>query len=101
MKRQSVESQLIASIGYDPDKEQLEIEFRKNGNVYRYSGFGAVAWKDFTEATSKGRFFLQFVKPGNYTYQRIEEPSEDAQTQAARSAEADAQATGSEATEKY
>lgn len=35
MKRQSVESSNLASIGYDAENEILEVEF-KHGGVYQY-----------------------------------------------------------------
>ena len=35
MERQSVSSSNLASVGYDPNSETLEIEF-KGGTIYRY-----------------------------------------------------------------
>ena len=35
MKRQSVESSNLASVGYDEEKQILEVQF-KHGGVYQY-----------------------------------------------------------------
>lgn len=36
MDRQPVSSSSVASVGYDPDSETLEVEFLKNRFVYQY-----------------------------------------------------------------
>jgi hypothetical protein len=36
MQRVSVDSNSIASIGYAPERQVLELEFRQSGEVYQY-----------------------------------------------------------------
>src|SRR5215469_14482259 len=54
MKRASVDSTSIASIGYDPRRRELEVEFRESGDVYRYFGVSAGEYADLMAAKSKG-----------------------------------------------
>lgn len=61
MKRESVDSSMISSIGYDPSTKILEIEFN-SGAVWHYFNFPKSLWKDFKNADSYGRFFLDYIK---------------------------------------
>jgi hypothetical protein len=61
MNRQKVSSSNIDAIGYDEGSQTLEIEF-KTGSIYQYSGVAAHIYDGFLRATSKGRFFDQFVR---------------------------------------
>jgi hypothetical protein len=54
MRRTPVESTSIASIGYDPRRRELEIEFRERGDVYRYSDVAAEEHAELPAAESKG-----------------------------------------------
>ncbi len=49
-------SSMMASVGYDPRRRTLEIEFR-TGGVYRYFRVPAPVFRALREAPSKGRFF--------------------------------------------
>jgi len=62
MRRVAVDSETIASIGYDPRRRELEIEFRGNGDVYRYFGVSAGEHADFMAAESKGTYLNQVFK---------------------------------------
>jgi hypothetical protein len=64
MRRRPVDSSAIASVGYDPAREMLELEFR-SGNVYRYFGVPEEIYEDFLQARSKGQFFGTFIR-GQY-----------------------------------
>lgn len=64
MRRKPIDSSAIASVGYDPEKETLEVEFQ-SGNVYRYSGVPEEIYEDLLRARSKGRFFGTFIR-GQY-----------------------------------
>jgi hypothetical protein len=64
MRRNPIDSSAIASVGYDPEKETLEVEFQ-SGNVYRYSGVPEEIYDDLLRARSKGRFFGTFIR-GQY-----------------------------------
>ena len=61
MKRTSVNSSSIASIGYDEAVSLLEIEFKK-GTVYQYANVPKSLFDALMKATSKGRFFDQNIR---------------------------------------
>jgi hypothetical protein len=64
MRRRPVDSSAIASVGYDPARETLELEFR-SGNVYRYFGVPQEIYEDLIHAPSMGRFFGSYIR-GQY-----------------------------------
>lgn len=61
MNRTPVASSQIASVGYDPKTETLEIEF-PNGAVYSYSDCVPSVHERLMEAESIGKFFGQYIK---------------------------------------
>jgi hypothetical protein len=61
MDRQSVSSSNIASVGYNPDSETLEIEFL-NGRVYEYYNVPHFMHERLMEASSVGIFFNAEIK---------------------------------------
>ena len=56
-------SQMISSIVYDPDTETLEVEFASNNSLYQYSKVPKYLYDSFMNDKSKGRFFLDKIKP--------------------------------------
>lgn len=73
MRRTLVESSQISSIGYDPTKSLLEIQFKNakgEGPVYEYYNVPAEAHAALMAAESKGRHFRQAVK-GVYGYKKV------------------------------
>lgn len=66
MRMYLTESTLIASYGYDPEKQEMDIDFHKGG-VYRYFGVTQEAFNEFLRAPSKGKHFLAHIK-GKYEY---------------------------------
>jgi hypothetical protein len=68
MRRVPLNSTSIASIGYDPERFQLEIEFRESGDVYLYFDVPAEEYTDFMAADSKGTYLNQVFKPRGYRY---------------------------------
>jgi hypothetical protein len=56
IKRQPVESSVLASVGYDAARKLLEIEFH-SGAIYRYFGVPVEIHSGLLAAESKGRFF--------------------------------------------
>ena len=64
MTRQSVSSSNIASIGYDPKSQTLEIEFH-SGGIYQYYGVSQTLYEDLMSASSHGSYFHQHIK-GRY-----------------------------------
>ena len=70
MKRQSVESSNIRSVGYDEFLLVLEIEF-KSGAVYRYYGVPAEVHDELINAESVGKYFNANVK-SKYNFLKVE-----------------------------
>jgi len=66
--RQSVSSSDIASFGYDPATETLEIEFHATG-VYRYFSVPAELFETLRNAPSPGKFFRQNIK-GKFAWEK-------------------------------
>lgn len=62
MERIPVESSNLVSVGYDPATQTLEVEF-KRGVVWQYPNFPEHMWFEFEAAPSKGKYFLQQIKP--------------------------------------
>src|SRR5258708_15809574 len=57
----NTESTLIAAYGYDPEKQEMDIDFIQGG-TYRYFAVPQEAFNDFLRAPSKGKHFLRFIK---------------------------------------
>jgi hypothetical protein len=70
MERDQVSSTNLASVGYDPTTQVLEIEFH-SGGVYQYVGVPAALYEGLMAASSHGSYFHQFIKKGGYEYRRI------------------------------
>jgi hypothetical protein len=60
MQRQPVESSMLRSAGYDPERSILELEVN-NGRIYRYFGVPQEIFAELLTAESKGRYFLDEV----------------------------------------
>jgi hypothetical protein len=61
MNRNRVESSSLAAVGYDADREILEVEFR-HGAVYQYQGVPLSAFDAFMTAKSLGRHFVVHIR---------------------------------------
>lgn len=72
MRRERLDSSSLASAGYDPAKQTLEVEFR-NGGVYQYLDVLRREYAGFQEAESKGRFLNTEIKP-NHPYRTVRKP---------------------------
>ncbi|MGY0633435.1 KTSC domain-containing protein [Luteimonas sp. A478] len=70
MERQSVSSSNIASVGYDPASETLEVEFVKTGKVYEYYNVPAFMHERLMEASSIGQFFNAEIRNA-YAYNPV------------------------------
>jgi hypothetical protein len=66
-----VKSESIASIGYEPAKQILEVEFRSR-ELYHYYGVPQRVFVQFMKAESKGRYFMRWVRE-KYRYKKIEQ----------------------------
>ena len=69
MERQKVSSSNIASIGYDPPSQTLEVEFL-NGSVYQYYNVPGGIHEAFMGAPSKGQFLASQIKD-RFPYSRV------------------------------
>lgn len=56
MERKRVNASTIRSVGYDPGRQILEIEFT-SGSVVQYSGVSPEVHRRFTGSPSPGSFF--------------------------------------------
>jgi hypothetical protein len=70
MKRKTVKSSNIKSVGYDIKNKILELEFN-NEVVYYYKDVGAVTTLEFIFAESLGKYFAQNIK-SKYKYMKGE-----------------------------
>jgi len=70
MNRQSVDSSVLASVGYDAKTATLEIAFRQGG-VYRYYQVPASVYEALMSADSHGRYFTDSIRP-NYPFRRMD-----------------------------
>jgi hypothetical protein len=62
MQRTPIKSSQIVSIGFDPETETMEIEFRGSGNVYRYSNVTPEIHADLVNAESIGKRFHAYIR---------------------------------------
>jgi hypothetical protein len=69
MDRQSVVSSNLAEVGYDPDLETLEVQF-KSGGIYQYFNVPAFMYERLMSADSLGRFFNTEIK-GHYPEAKV------------------------------
>ena len=69
MEKYIVASSNIASLGYDPDTETLEVEFL-NGSIYQYFNVPQNIFDQLYQASSKGRFLNTYIKNA-YPFSRI------------------------------
>jgi hypothetical protein len=72
MDRKQVESSQLVSVGYDPSKEILEIEF-KGGDVYQYSAVSPENYNAFITADSLGRHFGRNIR-GKFPFKKLPPP---------------------------
>jgi hypothetical protein len=68
MRRVAVDSTSIASIGYEPQRRELEIEFRESRDVYRYFEVPVDDFDEFLAAKSKGTYLNHVFKTRGYFY---------------------------------
>lgn len=69
MNRDPVASSNLVSMGYDPDSETLEIEFR-NGTIYQYYNIPQALYEQFVTANSMGSFLNTHIRNA-YPYSRV------------------------------
>ena len=64
-----LDSKMLGSVAYDPDKQTLYLRFR-TGEVYRYFGFSAEDYQNFLNAESRGKYFLANIRD-RFRYERL------------------------------
>lgn len=69
MRRDSVVSSNIVSVGYDSPSETLEVEFQ-NGPVYQYYNVPQSIYEAFMAAPSKGQFLAYQIRD-RFPYARV------------------------------
>ncbi len=69
MKRETVNSSNLRSVGYDRSVEILEIEF-KNRGIYQYSKVPEKIYLELMNAPSHGKYFLRIIRD-KYTTKRV------------------------------
>ena len=69
MQRQPVSSSSIASIGYDPGQQVLEVEFL-NGGVYDYFSVPQGLFDQLMAAGSLGSFFSNHIR-NQFQFERL------------------------------
>lgn len=75
MKRVAVESSNVKSVGYDPETQVLEIEFRSG--VYRYHEVEPDTYHALMDAESIGRFVRQHIVDQYGSEKVVEGPQEE------------------------
>ncbi len=70
MKRDSVKSSNVKSIGYDEVNSILEVEFQ-DGSIYQYYGIPIRIYSSLMKANSIGGYVDRYVKKARYTYKKI------------------------------
>lgn len=60
MQLHTVESSMIHAIGYDPDRQMLEVIFN-SGKIYQYFEVPEALYDDLMQSDSKGSYFRSFV----------------------------------------
>lgn len=71
MKRQKTDSSLAKSIGYNPESNVLELEFRGNGKVWQYFLVPPSVYLELLASDSIGRYFNDHIK-GHYPEKEVE-----------------------------
>jgi hypothetical protein len=67
---QPMQSSNIKAAGYDPERQELFIEFQ-TGPTYRYDKVPAALWQGLLAAPSHGKFLREAVQLKGFPYQRI------------------------------
>ena len=75
MRLISLQSSNIASVGYDPATEEMQVVFQ-TGEAYRYHGVPAgVYLAVITDPDSHGKAFASLVRRAGFPYEKIDLPS--------------------------
>jgi hypothetical protein len=70
VRREHVSSSAITAVGYDPESETLEVEFR-SGAVYEYRHVPSKVYRSLMSAPSKGQYLSRHIRD-RYGFSREE-----------------------------
>lgn len=71
MRRETVSSEALLSVGYDADRRTLEVEFT-GGGVYRYFDVPPELYVGLMTSPSKGEFFAGHIRDTGFEYERVD-----------------------------
>lgn len=71
IRRQRVDSDAVASLGYNKDTAILELEFKDSGEVYRYLAVPEEEFRNLLTANSMGTYLNTKFKKAGYRYLKI------------------------------
>ena len=67
----TVRSKALAAIGYDPEANQLAVQF-PSGHIWHYSNVPLSVWEAFHAAPSRGAFYAaEIKKSGQFTAEKV------------------------------
>ena len=69
MKREDVDSSMLASVGYDEKTKTLEVEFN-HGGVYKYRKVSKKVYEELMNADSVGSYFYHNIRD-DYDYTQV------------------------------
>ena len=70
MKRKSVSSATMSSVGYDRNKKILEIQF-SSGDIYHYFNVPYKVYDRLMNASSHGQYFNIHIKDAGFHFEKI------------------------------
>jgi hypothetical protein len=71
MRRKSVDSTNLASVGYKKRDKTLEVRFKSNGSVYQYENVPEEVFDGLMKAESKGQYLHNHIR-GAYPYKKVD-----------------------------
>jgi hypothetical protein len=76
MRMRRVSSEAARAIGYDPDKQWLDVRYTTGNATYRYLDVPAAIYDELRSAPSVGTYLNQCVKP-QYRYVVLRQGARD------------------------
>ena len=68
-KTKLFESKCVADISYDPESQEMTVEFQQRG-TYKYQNVPLDEYVDFQSAGSQGKYFNNYIRD-RYSFERI------------------------------
>lgn len=69
LEPKDVDSECVASLSYDPEREQMTVEFQERGS-YVYFDVDPWVFSEFNNAGSRGVYFNTYIRD-RFEYERI------------------------------